>query len=234
MKTFIFPEEDRNIYETEFYKIESRYPVGTRLHKLFISDPKDRYLQLPWQTEETMWIQIMPLALTEYSTDADLDMKIKFFEDNGCSVSTEISFYVKEPVTKSQLKKMNKKENEFPELLKFVEGYDISICPAIFKFKSFINEEIVPAKTYEIPRNADAIYDFKGVKKILIIDNFNNKIAYHNPSDFTLENPFILSNMPFYYIELEIDNEEGICEMNEIYYISNIRRELGQKATLLI
>ena len=141
-------------------------------------------------------------------------------------------------------------DNEFRTYIKYINKtkeenyvqsirqlYLISDCyiyvrDATFMFKTIENGIIVPAKEHYIENLCDAICNIKGVKTIRIYDIQNKRTIYCNPNEYNINNPFILINLFLCSIIFELDNDEGKCDLLEMFCTTDVRRKMAQSESI--
>lgn len=64
----------------EFRKPITRYPEGTAYFHFVVTDRKNRYIRVPWQEGDAMWVETNPIQLDVFSLSQELSEKLAFFQ----------------------------------------------------------------------------------------------------------------------------------------------------------
>ena len=224
--TTFFSDHVNNIEQKEI-EIEQEYPVGTELYFYSVTDPKNRYLKLPWSSDD-FWIETHPLCKDIYVTEENYQKSIDFFTEHKCLMQPK-EFHKKIIIKKQNPRIVdtfiNEQNGHFESLLNLIKtNANVVVSKDIIKPLS---------KTLEMNGRSDAVCDIEGVKTIKI---YISSLSYNHfagiefisidPKHFTIENPLQLQCCAFNRVVFELDDNVNQISYNYLYYDCDVRRNI--------
>lgn len=206
-------------------------PVGTKYYRMNVTDRRNRYLQIPWQEDSTIWIETNPIELDINITEDKLNDYKQFFDKNKCHYSISELVQQKKPSNIT-----NVYSNNFMDVVR--EGFTHIVSnnkpfsyENVFKdlknLKDLKDDTSNTAKSYSLLRDGDAVYDFKGIKSIKVLDLIKMNEKEFKPDFFTINNP--LHILTYYNYIVELDNNNGCFSHKNILYPLDTKNEIRRK-----
>lgn len=165
-----------------------------KIYIIHVTDYENKYVNLPDGMRKIEWLESIPLKAIYYCSKDEVEQICQFFNENHCIIAECKEIIVPEHTYEKDV--TCHVQNSVARL--FTENLDsISFkCRYLLKdVPSPLDQTVIPVKIVDLPRFADAYYNFKNVSSI----NINNVI--YNPDVFTPDHRLSLHGYSSCYIE---------------------------------